>query len=573
MIVDLLFIPAVVMILGAFILPLLPEKTRSSAFLVFPLIALVSLWQYPNDFAMTLAFGNYELVPVAVDSLSRVFGIAFALVAIIGGVYALHLKDVGQQSSALVYAGGALGVTFAGDYFTFLVFWELMAVSSVYLIWARKTEETDRAGMRYLLMHMFGGGLLMAGILWHVSDTGSLLIESLPYEFTYPSVLMLLGIAVNAAVPPLHAWLSDAYPKATITGAIFMCAITTKSAVYVLIRLFPEWSVLIWVGVMMGIYGTIFALITNDIRQILSYSIISQIGYMVAGTGIGSEIALNAATAHAVNNVLFKSLLFMGAGAVIYATGRSKLTELGGLASKMKAVVALYIVGGLAVSGAPLFNGFTSKTMVIEAAGEAHLEWVMLLLTIASIGSFLHSGLRLPYFTWFSEAKEEITDLKPIPKNMIAGMGIGAFFCILIGVYPDLLYNQLPYPVEFQPYSVYTLVEMVQILTFAFIGFWLFRSKFAGTDKILLDTDWFYRKARPLTERLLVTDIDKFYGYAEDATLWMARFLTRQFRDPLVWLNPFTDTQQESAKYSHAVEVVMSFILLSFIIFAVVYFI
>lgn len=573
MIVDLLFIPAVVMILGAFILPLLPEKTRSSAFLIFPIIALVSLWQYPNDFTLSLQFGNYELVPVYADALSRIFGIAFALVAIIGGVYALHLKDVGQQSSALVYAGGALGVTFAGDYFTLFVFWELMAVSSTYLIWARKTDETDRAGMRYLIVHMFGGGLLMAGILLHFSHSGSLLIESLPYRFTLPSTMILLGIAVNAAVPPLHAWLADAYPKATITGAIFMCAITTKSAVYVMVRLFPEWSILIWVGVMMGIYGTIFALISNDIRQILSYSIVSQIGYMVAGVGIGSEMALNAATAHAVNNVLFKSLLFMGAGAVIYATGRSKLTQLGGLAPKMKAVVGLYIIGGLAVSGAPLFNGFTSKTMVVSAAGEAHLEWVMLLLTIASIGSFLHSGLKLPYFTWFGETKEEITDLKPVPINMIAGMGIGAFFCILIGLYPNTLYSQLPFPVDYHPYDVYHLVEMVQILVFAFIGFWLFRNKFAGTETILLDFDWFYRMARPATEKVFITNVDKLYGYAENATLWLAGFMTEKFKDPLVWLNPFTETEQEAAKYSHAVEVVMSFILLSFVVFAVIYFV
>jgi len=559
MIVELLFVPAVVMILGAFILPLLPRNTRSSAFLIFPIIALISLWQYSTDFSLSLQFGNYELVPVYADALSRIFGIAFSLVTIIGGVYALHLKDAGQQSSALVYAGGALGVTFAGDYFTLFVFWELMAVSSTYLIWARKTDETDRAGMRYLIVHMFGGGLLMAGILLHFSYTGSLLIESLPYRFTLPSTLMLLGIAVNAAVPPLHAWLADAYPKATITGAIFMCAITTKSAVYVMLRLFPEWSLLIWVGVMMGIYGTIFALISNDIRQILSYSIVAQIGYMVAGVGIGSEMALNAATAHAVNNVLFKSLLFMGAGAVIYATGRSKLTELGGLAPRMKAVVGLYIVGGLAVSGAPLFNGFTSKTMVVSAAGDAHLEWAMLLLTIASIGSFLHSGLKLPYFTWFGEAKKEITDLKTVPKNMVAAMAIGAFFCILIGLYPNILYSQLPFPVDYHPYSVYHIVEMVQILTFSFIGFWLFRNKFAGTNNILLDFDWFYRKARPSTEKVFVTSVDKLYGYAENATLWIASFMTEQFKNPMVWLNPFTGHDKHAAKYSHAVEVVTGF--------------
>ncbi|HBX66306.1 MAG TPA: Na+/H+ antiporter subunit D, partial [Balneolaceae bacterium] len=286
---------------------------------------------------------------------------------------------------------------------------------------------------------------------------------------------MLLGVALNTAVPPLHAWLADAYPKATITGAVFMCALTTKSAVYVMIRLFPGWEILIWVGVIMAIYGTIYALLANDIREILAYSIISQIGYMVTVIGIGTELALNGATAHAFNHIIYKSLLFMAAGSVIYATGTSKLSELGGLARKMPLVLGLYMVGALSISGMPFLNGFISKTMISGALGDAHLEWPILLLLLATVGTFLHTGLKLPYFTWFKESKQEL-QLSDIPMNMKVAMGIGAFFCILFGVAPNLLYSQLPFPTDFQPFSVYNFVEMTQVLVLAFAGFWFLKN-------------------------------------------------------------------------------------------------
>lgn len=567
MIVDILLIPAVIVILGAFILPLIPEKTRSSAFLVFPLIALAMLWQLPDEYTLTLPFGSYELVPIYVDSLSKIFGTIFAMIAVIGGIYAFHIKDLGQQTSALIYGGGALGVTLAGDYFTLYVFWELMAVSSTYLIWARRTEETDEAGLRYLLVHIFGGGLLLSGILWHATETGSILIENLPDVYSIPSVLILLGVAVNSAIPPLHAWLADAYPKATVTGAVFMSAFTTKSAVYVLIRVFPGWDILIWFGVAMALYGVVYAVLANDIRQILAYHIISQVGYMVAGVGIGTEMALNGTTAHAFSHILYKSLLFMGAGAVLYSTGKSKLTELGGFASKMKAVVFLYMIGAFSISGFPLFNGFISKSMVVSSAGEAHLEWVMLLLILASVGTFLHTGLKLPYFTWFGESKSKIT-VKPVPFNMLIAMGFGAFFCTLFGVLPGLLYQYLPYPVDYEPYTVYHLVEMTQILVFTFIGFWILRKKLEGDPKIALDTDWFYRKPAPAVRLIFVKGIDRAFGIADEIILSIAGFLTSRFKNPMKWLNPFTGEENEASNYSPAMEVVMSFILLGFLVFS-----
>ncbi|MEX1213130.1 MAG: Na(+)/H(+) antiporter subunit D [Balneolaceae bacterium] len=565
MITNFLFFPAVWVLLGAWVLPLVKQEVRSSLFLVFPLAALAAIWMMPDGFTITTTIASYELVLVQAGTLSRIFGTIFAMIAVIGGVYSWHIEDLGQQSSALAYGAGALGVTFAGDFFTLLVFWELMAFSSAYLVWARRTSESQHSGMRYLIYHSLGGGILLAGILAHLNDTGSILLSSFPEEFTSASLLILIGVAINAAIPPLNAWLPDAYPNATVTGAVFMSAFTTKSAVYVLMVLFPGWSILIWFGVAMALYGVVYAVLANDIRQILAYHIISQVGYMVAGIGIGTEMALNGATAHAFSHILYKSLLFMGAGAVLYSTGKSKLTELGGFASKMKWVVGLYMIGAFSISGFPLFNGFISKSMVVSAAGSAHLEWVYLLLTLASVGTFLHTGLKLPYFTWFGKQKSEIT-VKPVPKNMLVAMGIGAFFCTLFGVWPQLLYSYLPFPVDYQPYTVYHLVEVTQILIFTFIGFWILRVKLKGDAKIALDTDWFYRKPAALTRKIFVNRVDDFFGWAERAVHGIAGKLASSFDNPMTWLNPWLSPGQTASTYSSPIGTVMAFILLAVVV-------
>lgn len=568
MIVELISIPAIILILGALVLPLIPERARSTAFITFPLIALGILWNLPEGNLLQVSFASYELQLLSVDGLSRIFGIIFSLITLIGGIYAYHIKDLGQQSSALAYAGGALGVTFAGDYFTLFIFWELMAAASAYLIWARRTTESDKAGMRYILVHIFGGGLLFTGILLHLNSGGSLYIEQLLPEYTLANIFILLGVALNTAVPPLHAWLADAYPKATITGAVFMCALTTKSAVYVMIRLFPGWEILIWIGVIMAIYGTIYALLANDIREILAYSIISQIGYMVTAIGIGSELALNGATAHAFNHIIYKSLLFMAAGAVIYSTGKSKLSELGGLSKKMPLILGFYLIGALSISGAPFLNGFISKTMISEAMGDAHLEWPILLLLIATIGTFIHSGLKLPYFTWFRKRSTELV-LKSIPVNMKVAMGIGAFFCILFGVAPQLLYNQLPYPTHFLPFSVYNMVEMTQILVLTFVAFWFFKDHLNTSSTISLDTDWFYRKPAGVVEKMFVIFPNNLFGKAEQVVYTIAGGVSSLSKNPLKILLPQFMAEGREVKsdgFSTSIGTALSFILFGFIV-------
>jgi multicomponent Na+:H+ antiporter subunit D len=529
--IDTTFPPALAMLAGALLLPLVPRKYRSFFSLFVPLLALGLVLLAPSGVHLTLELMDYPLVIYKVDRLSRFFGVIFALITMIGSLFAYHVKKAVEQSAALLYAAGALGVTFAGDLITLFVFWELMSLPSTYLIWARGIRESEKAGMRYLMVHLFGGGLLFAGIIVHTGDTGRILIDQLTDRNSLASWLILAGVAVNAAVVPLHAWLPDAYPKATVTGAVFLSALTTKTAVYVLLRIFPGWEILIYLGVLMALYGVVFAFLANDIREILAYHIISQVGYMVAGAGIGTEMAVNGASAHAFSHILYKALLFMGAGAVLHTTGKSKLTELGGLAQKQPLILWLYMIGAFSISGFPLFNGFISKSMVVAAAGEAHHSVVMLLLLLASVGTFLSVGLKLPYGAWYGENRG-VSPLPP-PRNMYLGMATASFFCILHGMAPGLLYGMLPYAVHFAPYTFSHVVETSQILIFTFAAFWVIRKKIAGEAGITLDVDWCYRRPAKWAQRIFVEDLEAAFTKVETLSMNIVGKLSLLSRNPM----------------------------------------
>lgn len=320
--------------------------------------------------------------------------------------------------------------------------------------------------------------------------------ESIAFNVISPSgfggMMILIGFLVNAAAPPLHAWLPDAYPEATVAGTVFLSAYTTKTAVYVLARGFAGTDLLIYLGVLMALYGVFYAMLENDIRRLLAYHIISQVGFMVAGIGIGTEFAINGAVAHTFTHILYKGLLMMGMGSVIFVTGKRKGTELGGLYRDMPLTFLFYMIAGFSISGVPLFSGFISKSMVLSAASESHLSWAFLLLTMASVGTFLSTTLKLPYVVFFGEERG-IKAKDPI-RNMLLGMGVAASLCILLGVWPDLLYRLLPHPVEYHPYTGEHLSGSLQILFFTLLGFILFFHKLHPERTISLDFDWFYRK-------------------------------------------------------------------------------
>ncbi|MFP5238518.1 MAG: proton-conducting transporter membrane subunit, partial [Acidobacteriota bacterium] len=311
--------------------------------------------------------------------------------------------------------------------------------------------------------------------------------------------LIMAGFILNAAVPPLHAWLPDAYGEATVSGAVFMCAFTTKTAVYALARGFAGMEILVPLGVCMALYGVVYAVLENDARRLLAYHIISQVGYMVAGVGLGSQMAINGACAHAFAHILYKGLLFMGCGSVLQMTGKSKFTELGGLYKKMPRAFIFTLIGGLSISAFPLFSGFVSKSMIVAAGFEQHNLWAAFLLMLASAGTFLHTGLKVPYYIWFGKnncSKETWEKAKDPPLNMQAAMLIASFLCIFIGCYTPYLYEMLPYPdvaAQYHPYDTYHLSETLQILLFTALGFFLLLKKLTPEAVISLDMDWFYR--------------------------------------------------------------------------------
>jgi multicomponent Na+:H+ antiporter subunit D len=428
-----------------------------------------------------------------VDRLSLVFAHVFAIQAFIGIIYAFHVKEKAHHIASLLYVAGSFGCTFAGDYVSLFVFWELMSVSSTFLIWLRRNPVSTRAGFRYFLFHTLGGLFLLAGLLLRYKAVGTFsfdLVNQANAQFY--DWLILIGFAVNAAAVPLHAWLPDAYPEATVPGAVFLCAFTTKTAVYVLARGFAGFDALAIAGTVMAVYGVLYAAIENDARRILSYHIVSQVGYMVAGIGIGTAMTVNGAVAHAYAHILYKGLLFMGAGCLLHAAATSKLTDLGGLVGRLPWVMLLYMVGAVSISGMPFFNGFVSKNMTIFGAVEAHHVLIGVFLEVAAVGTFLSVGIKLPYFAFWAKPDNPI-ELRPIPKNMYIAMAIAAALCLAQGLYPRLLYSLLPNPVQFDPYTGWTLLQAFMLLSFTGFGFYLLKKVIAPHAGRNLDFDVLYR--------------------------------------------------------------------------------
>lgn len=494
--------PAAILLLGALLLPLVRGRIRSVLLLAVPLLVFARVCSL--DVGTThgvVHFLDWNLTFGRVDRLSQVFGYIMSLMCVLGSLYALHVKDSAQHTAAWCYVAGSLGVIYAGDYLTLFLFWELMAFASVFLIWLRRDAHSLGAGYRYLLVHIAGGLLLLGGIMLRYQMTHDFSFSLLDvHHLDLASSLILAGFLLNAAVPPLHAWLPDAYSSATVTGSVFMCAFTTKTAVYALCRGFAGTEILIVMGVIMALYGVVYAVLENDARRLLAYHIISQVGYMVAGVGLGTPLAINGVCAHAFAHILYKGLLFMGTGSVLQMTGKSKFTELGGLYKKMPWAFVFTLIGGLSISAFPLFSGFVSKSMIVAAGFEDHKLWAAFLLMLASAGTFLHTGLKVPYFIWFGKnncSKETWERAKDPPWNMCASMAMMSFLCIFIGCYTPYLYNMLPNvlpPSEaYHPYTAYHVSETLQILLFTALGFFLFVKKLAPEAKISLDLDWVYR--------------------------------------------------------------------------------
>jgi multicomponent Na+:H+ antiporter subunit D len=485
--------PGLLVVVAGLALALLRGRARDAVALLAPLAALWVLLAAPAGVAWSGSWLGFEVRPLAYDALSRLFAVIFAIMAFAGGLYALNQKSRLELPAAYVYAGSAIGAVLAGDLVTLFVCWELMAVGSTLVIWSSGPRAYP-ASMRYLAIHLLGGVLLFAGVAGHVAATGSTEFARMALD-SPAHWLILAGFLINAGAPPLSAWLPDAYPEASWSGMVFLSAFTTKTAVYVLLRGFPGTELLVWVGLFMVFYGIVYALLENDMRRILAYSIVNQVGFMVTGIGLGTEMALNGAAAHAFTHIIYKALLLMSAGSVLYATQRRKCTDLGGLFRTMPLTAVCGTIGALAISSFPLTSGFVSKSMISQAAGDEHLLWVWLALAAATAGVFLHAGIKFPWFVFF----QKDSGLRPHepPLNMRLAMLLFAALCIGLGIFYQPLYALLPFSTSYVPYTGSHVVVQLELLLFSGLAFFVMLPLLRRTLTITLDVDWFYRRVAP----------------------------------------------------------------------------
>ncbi len=489
--------PGWLMVLGALALPLLRGNLRQLAMLVLTGVSFLQICLIPEGSHFGIEYLSYSLEFARVDALARVFGIVFTLAAFLAVIYAMKVEDAVQNVASLVYAGSAIAAVFAGDLITLFVCWELTAVSSVFLVWARGTEAANRAGFRYLVVQITSGLLLLAGAILHFEETGSLSFGPLGLE-TSGGWLIFLAFGIKAAFPLLHNWLQDAYTNATVTGTVFLSAFTTKLAIYALARGYAGTEILIPIGAVMTAFPIFYAVIENDLRRVLAYSLNNQLGFMVVGIGIGTELALNGTVAHAFAHVLYKSLLFMSMGAVLLRTGTANGSDLGGLYKSMPWTTAFCIVGAASISAFPLTSGFVSKSMILSAAGGGGYTKTFLVLLFASAGVLHYSGIRVPFFAFF--ARDSGKRVPEAPLNMRIAMGATAFLCIAIGCMPGPLYDLLPYPVDYVPYTTSHVVTVLQLLLFSALAFtFLMKTGLYPPElhSTVLDFDWVYRRALP----------------------------------------------------------------------------
>ena len=469
--------PPALFVLGAALLaPFLSRRVGHA--LGFGAAGVVAVWSLlmPAGTYLPVTFLGFDAVLFNVDAFSRVMGVIFGLIGAAAVLYSYSSDARNRQTAfALGYVGTSLGTVFAGDWLTLLFFWELMAVTSTLLVWDYGGEAV-RAGFRYAIYHGLGGSLLLVAVVWHYTAVGSFLFSAADgITAGIPAALAAVGIGVNVGFVGLHTWLPDTYPRPHIAASVFLSVYTTKTGVYGLARAFPDGNLAIaYMGAAMALVGVVYALLQNDMRRLLSYHIQSQVGYMVAGVGVGTALATAGAFAHVFNHILYKALLFMTAGVVIARTDEQSLKYLGGLGRALPVTALAFTVAALSISGFPGFNGFVSKGMITAAAHKEHLDGIFYILLAAGVGTFM-SFLKFGYYAFLKESSEEWTIQQSVTGQRIAMLGV-AGLCVVLGLYPDALFALLPgSTADAHPFTLGHLGEGFALAALGVVGFAVLR--------------------------------------------------------------------------------------------------
>ena len=488
---------------------------RAAIMIGTPLLAAYGIYSLEVGHTLTATVMGFELVPIRMDRLSMLFGYLFCIAALLGNIYALYHKDTMQHFAAQAYAGSAIGAVLAGDMLTLFIYWELMALTSSVLIFARRNDASLHAGIRYLVIQISSGLLLLAGIVIYYQSIGNLDFNHIGLDAP-GAWFFFIAFGIKSAFPFLHNWLTDAYPESTPSGTVFLSSFTTKVAVYALARSFAGEEILIYIGATMAFFPIYYAVIENDLRRVLTYSLINQIGFMVVG--IGTELALNGAVAHAFSDVIFKGLLMMSMGAVLFRTGEMRGSELGGLYKRMPKTAFFCIIGAASISAFPLFSGFVSKSIIVTAVLQEGYYGVWLILVFAAAGVFHHAGIKIPFFAFFAHDSKHIQTAKEAPTNMLWAMGLSSVLCVLIGVFPQTFYSLLPWPMDYTVYDMTHILTQLQLLFFSALAFvWLKLANIypAELKSVNLDAEWVYRKLFPKAIYGISTVFGVYYSKIE----------------------------------------------------------
>ncbi len=527
------FPPGLIMMIGALLIPFLPHIIRQIYMIVLILV---------SAYALTLGFGihskidvmNFEFIIFQSDSLTLPFAIIFHIAAILNVIYGAHEKHWNQHLAIMSYSGAAIAAVHAGDLFTLFIWWEATAFTSVFLILASKTQRSYKSAFRYILIQVGSGMFLLAGAILLMSETGSAEFRNFDINSLYGQ-LIFIAFGIKAAFPLLNGWLQDSYPEASEIGTVALSTFTTKLAIFCFAKSFAGTEVLIIIGAIMTFYPIFFAVIENDLRRVLTYSLNNQLGFMIVAIGIGTELAVNGAVAHAFAHILYKGLLFMGMGAVLYRVGTCKASELGGLFKFMPITAICTIIGAISISAFPLFSGFVAKSLIMSALGKEGLVFVYFMLLFASAGVLHHSGIKIPFFAFF--AHESGIKTKEAPLNMIIAMITASTLCILIGVFPSYFYEILPYQIQYQPYDFSHVVGQLQLLTFAafaFICLWHFKIYPPELNSTVLNSDWIYRKMIPGVLLPLLNLISNINKKIEQLIGFMFMYIRKFFANTMI---------------------------------------
>jgi len=562
--VDPVVPPFLPVALAAILLPFVGRRVGHALGVVATGVVVPYVWLVDDGQHLDVLLFGFEAVLFNVDAFTTLMGVIFGFIGAVAVTYSYYSgADSLQTAFALSCVASSLGAVFGGDWLTLVFFWELMAVTSTLLVW-HYGGRAVRAGFRYAVLHGIGGTLLLGAVVWHYVAVDSFLFAAADGGLAGPvaPVLAALGIGVNVGFVGLHAWLPDTYPRPHVAASVFLCVYTTKTGVYGMYRAFPDGELAIaYMGGVMAVFGATYALFQNDMRRLLSYHIQSQVGYMVAGVGIGTALGQAGAMAHVFNHILYKGLLFMTAGVVIYRTGTESLKKLGGLGREMPVTAIAFTVAALSIAGFPLFNGFVSKGIIISAShydfadgplafgGRTTLEW---LLMIGGVGTFL-SFIKFGYYAFLhGEYDGSVADAN---RGQTVAMLSVAALCVVFGVFDSALFALLPFDVTSEAvvshaYTTYTVdhvVEGVALAAIGLVGFVLIKRPLASLGKVP-DVDSLYNPAALYGTRGVVVAVTELYAAVDRLVVRATRETTDALQRPAATVGRLTGREPDDLR-------------------------